>query len=140
MRTGIPLDDDDRMVWFDSIHAALIRCSKAGNNGDKTPTIVLTCSCLKSKYRDILRSFEGFRCVFVYLNVSKQTAMARVRSRGGSHFFPAALVDSQFSTLELPSASEGDCIVLDNNDNDNDNDSASASIPSLIRAQLPAKM
>ena len=72
MSAGIPLDDEDRGPWLDAIAAWLAEHSATGG--------VASCSALKRAYRDVLA--------------------ARVAGRPG-HFMPAALIDSQFATLEV---------------------------------------
>jgi gluconokinase len=61
---------------------------------------VLTCSALKASYRDRLRAAApGLR--FAWLDLDPESAQARVAQRP-AHFFPAALVATQFETLEPP--------------------------------------
>jgi gluconokinase len=97
MRAGVPLDDADRQDWLDRLGQELLR-HPAG--------AVLTCSALKRAYRDRLRlASPGAR--FAHLVIDRDTAWARVRARAGAHLFPAALVDSQFATLERPVGEPG---------------------------------
>jgi gluconokinase len=91
MAGGVPLTDADRAQWLVALGAQL--ASHA--NG-----LVLTCSALKRAYREQLRAAApGLR--FVFLEIGRADAQRRVAGRG-SHFFSAALVDSQFATLESP--------------------------------------
>jgi len=39
---------------------------------------------------------------FVFLDISREEALARVAARASTHFFSPSLVDSQFKTLERP--------------------------------------
>lgn len=104
MRAGIPLDDEDRAGWLQQLGEELSRAVAAG----KRP--VLTCSALKRKYRDLLRSaVPGLG--FVFLELSRDVAGDRVAQRPG-HFMPASLIDSQFATLEPPTG-EPSTLVLD---------------------------
>ena len=48
MHRGIPLTDEDRLPWLESIHAALKQNDEEGKNA------VLACSALKDEYREIL--------------------------------------------------------------------------------------
>ena len=48
MHAGIPLDDDDRVPWLESLHQVLLGWHQKGLSG------VMTCSALKQKYRDSL--------------------------------------------------------------------------------------
>ena len=61
---------------------------------------MLTCSALKRAYRERLRAAApGLR--FVFLDISREQAQARVAARAAQHFFSTSLVDSQFATLEV---------------------------------------
>jgi gluconokinase len=44
---------------------------------------------------------------FVFLEIGRDEALARVAARSGAHLFPASLVDSQFATLESPRGEAG---------------------------------
>ena len=91
MRAGVPLTDADREGWLRSLGQELQRHP----NGS-----VLTCSALKRKYRDLLRAAsQGL--TFVFLDISEDEALWRVRDRG-QHFFPPELLESQFAALEPP--------------------------------------
>lgn len=92
MAQGIALTDDDRAQWL-AILGEQIRQHPTG--------LVLTCSALKKAYRDQLRQ-SAPNLKFVFLDLDRQEALRRVRARGNGHFFPAALVDNQFATLESP--------------------------------------
>jgi gluconokinase len=66
---------------------------------------VLTCSALRQRYRDQLRSARpGLR--FVFLELDEAVARERVAARAG-HLFPPSLVASQFATLETPVGEPG---------------------------------
>ena len=92
MSCGIALTDADRDGWLDRLGQEL-RASPQG--------MVLTCSALKRIYRDRLRSASpGLR--FVFLDITREQAQARVTARAPEHFFSTSLLDSQFETLEPP--------------------------------------
>ncbi|ABR82582.1 MULTISPECIES: gluconokinase, GntK/IdnK-type [Pseudomonas aeruginosa group] len=94
MSAGIPLTDDDRAGWLDTLAEQLRQAVAAG----KLP--VLTCSALKRAYRDRLRrAVPGLG--IVYLELTPEVAAERVAQRPG-HFMPATLIDSQFAALEPP--------------------------------------
>jgi gluconokinase len=96
MHRGIALDDADRDGWL-AVLAEQLRAAPTG--------MVLTCSALKRSYRERLRAAApGLR--FVYLDIGRSAALARVAGRA-EHFFSAALVDSQFATLEPPLGEPG---------------------------------
>jgi len=104
MRSGQPLDDDDRWPWLDRLGAAAVR-SIAEHN-----VAVLACSALRLRYRDRLRATIGHRTRFILLDAGREQLLARLANRAG-HFMPASLLDSQLATLERPRAGE-DAIAL----------------------------
>ena len=89
MTAGHPLDDGDRLPWLDSIGEWL---AEHGTGG------VMSCSALKRKYRDQLRGHCP-AIEFLHLEGTLETIGRRQASRPG-HFMPAALLASQFETLE----------------------------------------
>lgn len=97
MTRGIALLDSDRDGWLSAL----------GEQLHKHPAgLVLTCSALKKGYRDRLRqACPGLR--FVFMEISRTDAQARVAARGGEHFFSPSLIDSQFDTLESPIGEPG---------------------------------
>ena len=97
MSSGTPLDDSDRIPWLE-----ILREELRSNRG-----CVLACSALKKKYRSILEDADR-NTVFIMLDISKETARYRLRSRA-NHFMPETLVDSQFDSLERPP----DALVVD---------------------------
>ncbi len=90
MSAGIPLDDDDRIPWLRAVGAWQDKHATTGG--------VTSCSALRRSYRDVLREAAPDQ-VFVHLAGSRDVVARRVAGRPG-HFMPAALVDSQFATLE----------------------------------------
>ncbi|MET8453327.1 gluconokinase [Streptomyces sp. NPDC005209] len=90
MSAGIPLDDADRWPWLDAIGAWAH--GRRGLGG------VVSCSALKRSYRDRLRA-EAPGIVFVHLTGDRTLIEGRMTHRRG-HFMPAALLDSQFATLQ----------------------------------------
>lgn len=92
MAAGTPLTDEDRWPWLDLIVEAMRE--EAGRGG----ALVVTCSALKRSYREVLAG-NGARTVFVHLAGSRELIASRLGGREG-HFFPQALLDSQFDTLE----------------------------------------
>ena len=98
MSAGIALTDDDRWPWLIALRTEL----QAGN-------VVVACSALRRSYRDLLR--VAGHVVFVFLDITVDEARRRVGARTG-HFMGAAMIDSQFATLERPSDDETDIAVV----------------------------
>lgn len=90
MSAGIPLTDDDRLPWLHVIGEWLAAHAEHGG--------VVSCSALRRAYRDILRAAAPGQ-LFVHLAGSPEVIARRVTGRPG-HFMPAALLASQFDTLE----------------------------------------
>ena len=99
MTAGIPLTDDDRWPWLAAIGTWMDARNAAGGSG------VVACSALKRRYRDVLRQ-DRPEVRLVFLEVSHDEDLTRLHARSG-HFFPAALMDSQFADLEPPVPAEG---------------------------------
>ncbi len=98
MQGGIALDDADRAPWLAAMDGEIESwCAE-----DKT--VVLACSALKRRYRDLLRGGRP-DVVFVYLKGTESLIRARLAARRG-HFMPPALLASQFAALEEPGADE----------------------------------
>jgi len=98
MAAGHPLDDDDRWPWLEKVAEWVEECLDAGRSG------IITCSALKRSYRDLINR-RGSGIQFVYLAGSKELIASRLATRQG-HFMPTSLLDSQFATLEEPTADE----------------------------------
>jgi len=99
MAAGIPLTDDDRHGWLIAIAARLREAKRAGVG------LVVSCSALKRRYRDLLRTGGEADVRFVYLAGSRALLAERMTHRRG-HFMPPSLLDSQLATLEQPSPDE----------------------------------
>jgi gluconokinase len=94
MRSGVPLDDADRQPWLETLSRAIGAWLDAGK------TVVLACSALKQRYRDILKAGRaGVR--FVHLEGPEALIRSRLSNRRG-HYMPASLLDSQLAALEEP--------------------------------------
>jgi gluconokinase len=90
MKQGIPLNDDERLVWLKGLNELLKKESKKGAK------IVLACSALKSIHRRILS--QDLLLSFVYLKIDRNTAVKRIEERE-NHFFSLSLLDKQFQML-----------------------------------------
>jgi carbohydrate kinase (thermoresistant glucokinase family) len=99
MRAGIPLTDDDRWPWLETLALALK--DAAGQKG----AAVGACSALKRAYREFLTEKAGEPILFVFLEGTKEVIAQRIAGRR-HEYMPASLLDSQFATLELPAADE----------------------------------
>ncbi|KLO32675.1 gluconokinase [Mycobacterium haemophilum] len=108
MTAGEPLDDDDRYPWLERVGAWL--ASRRGG-------AVVSCSALKRRYRDQLRAHCP-HTEFLHLRGSLELISRRLAARSG-HFMPAALLRSQFDTLEPLGADElGLSVDIDQHDQD----------------------
>ncbi|ASD78076.1 gluconate kinase [Burkholderia gladioli pv. gladioli] len=105
MHHGIPLTDDDRWPWLQSIRAAIEEKQRAGE------TAVFTCSSLKRSYRDVLRGKDA-DVRFVYLHGTVEVLSERLKTRTG-HFFDPSLLKSQLDTLEVPGEDEAVQVSID---------------------------
>ncbi|MBA3074440.1 MAG: gluconokinase, partial [Anaerolineae bacterium] len=103
MAKGIPLTDEDRLPWLDSLHALISKNLQKNHNG------VLACSALKEKYRQHLL-FGNEHVQIVYLKGSFDLIMSRMTARS-EHYMKPAMLQSQFSILEEPK----DALVIDIN-------------------------
>lgn len=99
MRSGEPLDDDDRWPWF----VRLTREMKLA--ADQRGKSVTACSALKRAYRDFLVQEAGEPIAFIHLSGTREIIAERQANRPG-HYMPPALLDSQFAALEAPDQQE----------------------------------
>lgn len=96
MASGQPLDDDDRAPWLVKVGRSLLASGVP---------VVIGCSALKRKYRDVIRNEAGQLVAFLHLAGSREVLLARIALRR-NHFMPPSLLDSQLATLEPPTADE----------------------------------
>ena len=92
MAAGHPLGDADRQGWLLVLQARIRAAQERGE------ALVLSCSALKRRYRDLLRAGDP-ALVFVHLAGEPELILARMQARGG-HFMPPALLASQLQDLE----------------------------------------
>jgi len=104
MTRGEALTDLDRWPWLSDVGTTLRDYESTG--------LVVACSALRRRYRAaILREAPSTR--FVQLSVDEGVVASRLRARQG-HFMPAALLTSQYHTLEpLGNDEPGVCIEAD---------------------------
>jgi gluconokinase len=98
MTAGVPLTDDDRQGWLLAL-AGELRTARASAQG-----VVVACSALKRRYRDVLRGGDD-GVGFVFLSTDGDLLRARLAARPG-HFMPPSLVESQLEALEPPQPDE----------------------------------
>ncbi|TDR79931.1 gluconokinase [Paludibacterium purpuratum] len=98
MHAGTPLNDDDRRDWLLSLAHELAAAREQGES------VVLACSALKRRYRDLLRQGDA-SLRLVYLRATPHQVATRMLARQG-HFMPVELVASQFADLEPPQHDE----------------------------------
>jgi gluconokinase len=98
MAAGIALTDADRQGWLEALAAQLADARRAGRS------VVLACSALKRRYRDVLRLGAPDLRV-VHLAGDRAMLAVRLAARQG-HYMPASLLDSQLATLETPDPDE----------------------------------
>lgn len=101
MRQGIPLTDEDRFGWLETLNNIL------KNN----ETAVVACSSLKPVYRDILRNGVSDLAI-VYLQGDFDTIWQRHQKRADHYFNGKDMLESQFATLVEP-VGEDDVIAID---------------------------
>ena len=98
MHGGTPLTDTDRLPWLRKIAEEMDGWRARGKSG------VLTCSALKRSYRDIIIGGRS-NVTLVFLKGSRDLIHRRMAARH-EHFMPVGLLDSQFATLQEPTADE----------------------------------
>ncbi|HEX5344327.1 MAG TPA: gluconokinase [Duganella sp.] len=92
MSAGQPLNDDDRADWLLALQAQISAARLRGEG------LVISCSSLKRRYRDLLRQGDP-ALRFAHLSGPKELIAARMQARVG-HYMPTSLLDSQFRDLE----------------------------------------
>lgn len=104
MRSGTPLNDNDRMPWLNLISNAAFAMSNVNDIS------IIICSALKEKYRDIIRG-ENENVHFIYLKGSFDVISQRLAKRQG-HYQKTGMLQSQFDALEEPTANEKDVYAI----------------------------
>lgn len=134
MSEGHPLQDQDRWDWLISLRTACtdVLAGKTPKTSNAKPVfetkqdkispenpprgVVLTCSALKRKYRDVIRianyNDPSVMVHFIYLHASEELLLKRVAERKG-HYMGAQMVHSQFESLEIPTKDEFDVLRVD---------------------------
>jgi len=111
MGNGIPLNDADRWSWLILLRDVASRKLHEGSQG-----VVVTCSALKQRYRDVIRTAgyydHNVLVHFIYLRASPELLHARVKARKG-HYMKDDMVKSQLDVLEPPDKEEFDSLTID---------------------------
>lgn len=106
MSNNIPLTDADRWDWLTALREESMRQIESGAS-----EVVVTCSALKRKYRDVIRVAPyftpGVSLHFIYLSADPEVLLQRVAGRQG-HYMGASMVQSQLDILEPPQPDETD--------------------------------
>src|SRR6266568_8560089 len=98
MRSGQPLDDQDRLPWLQAVARWIYGQLAAHQPG------IITCSNLKRAYREItIGSRPGV--TLVYLKGDEPVIQGRMLNRV-HRYMPPSLLGSQFDTLEEPGEEE----------------------------------
>ena len=98
MAAGTPLTDADRHGWLQAL-ACELHVARDASQG-----VVLACSALKQRYRDLLRLGDD-SVRFIFLSTNAEVLRDRLAARSG-HFMPPSLIDSQLEALEPPATHE----------------------------------
>jgi gluconokinase len=98
MAAGEALTDELRAQWMESLQRFLMQMAK------QKKSIVLAHSALKKVHRNMFRVL-GFKVHFFFLEGSEELIAERMQKRA-THFFPVALLHSQFLSLEHPEISQ----------------------------------
>ncbi|PYH42132.1 gluconokinase [Aspergillus saccharolyticus JOP 1030-1] len=118
MSNGVPLTDEDRWDWLISLRqAAISALSPSEANHYHPPSgVVVACSALKKKYRDVMRvaayGSPSVQIHFIYLKVDPSALLQRVTARQ-AHYMKSGMVKSQLMDLEEPVGDEWDAVTVD---------------------------
>lgn len=105
MASGTPLTDDDRLSWLTTL-AGMYRDYRL-----RDESVVIACSGLKKRYRDLLRQGdEELRVLF--LEGDQALLKSRLNSRAGHFFKGDAMLADQLETLEVPSEEEATTVSI----------------------------
>lgn len=109
MRSGIPLTDADRWDWL------IILREEAITRLQYSDSVVVTCSALRHRYRDVIRvanyGHPSIHIHFIYLQASEELLLQRVGARQG-HYMHSNMVHSQMMSLEPPDSEEENIDVI----------------------------
>jgi gluconokinase len=95
MRAGIPLTDEDRIPWLETLRQEVVTPSLA-----RDPPTILACSALKAVYLERLGAADP-RVRVICLKGDFNLIRERMNRRA-AHFMGADMLASQFEALEEP--------------------------------------
>lgn len=98
MSNGIPLDNDDRIPWIESM------CLHLRKRASNRINCCLAYSGLKRAHRERFTQL-GFKTIFMQLCASKEVILKQLENRN-EHFMGSELLDSQFKDLETEADGE----------------------------------
>ena len=105
MSRGEPLNDGDREGWLVTLSNFYQQHLK------RHEALVIGCSALKYRYRDLLRRGAPDLKV-LYLQGSRDILLARLNTRQTHFFHGENMLDSQLRDLEPPSDAEAFCVDI----------------------------
>lgn len=118
MGNGTPLTDEDRWDWLISLRNAAIEALSPSEKNNYSPPdgVVVACSALKRKYRDVVRvaayGHPSIRIHFIYLKLDEKALVNRLEHRK-AHYMKSGMIYSQLQVLEEPTESEWDMMTVD---------------------------
>jgi carbohydrate kinase (thermoresistant glucokinase family) len=120
MGSDVALSTLDRHIWLSRIKIEILERVRAAQMLSRTKeagqqTLILTCSALKSEYRNALRDILGdgsIQTTFVTLNAGEDELEKRVGKRVG-HYMKASMVKGQLAAVEPPRLEETDVLPID---------------------------
>jgi gluconokinase len=136
MAHGQPLEDADRWPWLDKVRDEAVRLAHMPD----ALGVIVTCSSLKKKYRQILeevneRPDERVKLFFIFLHVDEKELVRRMQSRKG-HYMKIGMLESQLKALEMPGKDEVYCKVVNANGSLEDTEKAVKSTAMTITETL----
>ncbi len=99
MAKGEPLTDSDRQDWLLTLADLYRDYQQQGKD------VVIGCSALKHRYRDVLRQGAP-ELKILYLDGSREVLLERLGGRTGHFFAGEHMLDSQLADLEVPEDTE----------------------------------
>lgn len=112
MSSGVPLTDGDRISWLAHLRGAVMDRLQT----TQAPAILVTCSALRSMYRNelrMLRDIAGVNTLFVMLETNCREELKSRLTERKDHYMAPAMVDAQVDLLERARDDETDVLPVD---------------------------